>query len=129
MAGVVRLRDFESVVWGGSPRGSIVYAVIEDGSHQYKVEEGDTFEVQRHDLEDGQDSLTFDQIVMVGGEGVDAPKIGQPYVAGAKVTAKVVAELKGDKITIVKYRRRKDSRTKMGHRQRYLRVTVDKIEA
>ena len=106
-----------------------MYAVIDDGSHQYKVEEGDTFEVQLHDLDEGQDSLTFDRIVMVGGEGVDAPKIGQPYVAGAKVTAKVVTELKGDKITIVKYRRRKDSRTKQGHRQNYLRVKIEKIEA
>ena len=102
-----------------------VYAVIEDGAHQYKVQEGDTFEVQRHELADNQDTIEFDHVVMVG-NGADS-KIGQPYVDGAKVVAKVVRELKGDKIDVIKFRRRKTYRRKIGHRQKYLQVKVETI--
>jgi large subunit ribosomal protein L21 len=104
-----------------------VYAIIEDGAHQYKVEEGQTLEVQRHDLEEGQNEIEFDHVLMVGGSG--DPRIGQPYVEGAKVRATVAGEIKGEKITIQKIRRRKTYRRKAGHRQKYLRVTIDKIEA
>jgi large subunit ribosomal protein L21 len=104
-----------------------VYAIIEDGSHQYRVQEGDTLEVQRRDLEEGQTSVEFDKVVMLG-DGADA-RIGQPYVDGSHVTASVVNEIKGPKIHIIKYRRRKDSKTKIGHRQKYLRVRIDKIHA
>jgi len=104
-----------------------VYAIIEDGAHQYKVEEGDTLEVQRRDLEDGQSSVEFDRVVMIG-NGADS-KIGQPYVDGAKVVANVCAELKGDKIHVIKFRRRKGYRRKIGHRQKYLQVKIEKIEA
>lgn len=103
-----------------------VYAIIEDGAHQYKVQEGDTFEVQRRDLADDQATIEFDRIVMIG-NGADT-KIGQPYVDGAKVIARIHGEIKGDKIDVIKFRRRKNYRRKMGHRQRYLRVTVDKID-
>lgn len=103
-----------------------VYAIIEDGSHQYKVEEGQSLDVQRRDLDEGQTTIEFDKVMFVSG---DEPQIGRPYLEGASVSATVQAELKGDKITIVKYRRRKDSRTKQGHRQRYLRVKIDAIKA
>ncbi len=103
-----------------------MYAVIEDGSHQYKVEEGDTFEVQRHDLNEGQTTYEFDRVVMIG-DG-DNSKVGQPYVEGAKVTAKIGGEIKGDKIHIFKFRKRKGYRRKTGHRQRFLQLTVEKIE-
>ena len=102
-----------------------MYAVIEDGSHQYKVEEGDTFEVQRHDLADDQATIEFDRVVMIG-DGADST-IGRPYVEGAKVVAKVVREVKGDKIDVIKFRRRKTYRRKTGHRQKYLQVKVEKI--
>lgn len=104
-----------------------VYAIIEDGSHQYKIEEGDTFEVQRHDVDEDQTSIEFDHVVLIG-NGAES-KVGQPYVEGAKVVAKIIGEIKGDKIHIIKFRRRKNYRRKIGHRQRYLRVTVDKIHA
>ena len=104
-----------------------MYAIIEDGSHQYKVEEGMTIDIQRHDLDESQDTLAFDHVLMLN-DDADV-KIGQPYVDGAKVTAKIEGELKGDKITIVKFRRRKNYRRKQGHRQRYLRVRIEKIEA
>ena len=104
-----------------------MYAIIEDGAHQYKVTEGDTLEVQRRDLAEGQEVLEFDRVLMVG-DG-EEHKIGRPCVEGAKVTAAVEGEVKGEKITIVKIRRRKGYRRKTGHRQRYLRVKIDKIEA
>ena len=104
-----------------------MYAIIEDGAHQYKVEEGDSLEVHLHDLDEGQTQIEFDHVLLVGGEG--SPKVGQPYVEGAKVTATIDGEVKGEKITIQKIRRRKTYRRKQGHRQKYLRVKIDKIEA
>lgn len=104
-----------------------MYAIIQDGAHQYKVNEGDTLDVQLHELDEDQKTLVFDQVLMVG-EGSES-KIGQPFVEGAKVTATIDGEIKGDKIVIMKMRRRKGYRRKQGHRQRYLRVKIDKIEA
>lgn len=85
-------------------------------------------EVERKELPEDVKTIEFDRILLVG-DGEDVPKIGQPVVEGAKVTAAVLGEFKGKKITIQKLRRRKDSRTKMGHRQKYLRIRIDKIEA
>ena len=104
-----------------------MYAIIQDGAHQYKVEEGDTLEVQRRDLAEGQDTVEFDRVLLVA-DG-EQQQIGRPVVDGAKVRAKVVDEVKGDKLIIMKIRRRKHYRLKRGHRQRYLRVRIDKIEA
>jgi large subunit ribosomal protein L21 len=104
-----------------------VYAIISDGAHQYRVEEGQVFEVQRKDLDEDAKTIEFDCVLMVGDlEG--GPKIGQPVVDGAKVKATVLGEIKGDKIVIQKFRRRKGYALKKGHRQRHLRVKVDKIE-
>ena len=104
-----------------------MYAIIEDGSFQYQVREGDRLEVQRRDLAEGQETVEFDRVVMLG-DGADC-RIGQPYVDGAKVTAKVEGEIKGDKIHVIKFRRRKGYRRKIGHRQRYLQVMIEKIHA
>lgn len=105
-----------------------MYAIINDGSHQYRVEEGQTFEVQRKDLAEDAQTIDFDRVLMVGDvEG--GPKIGLPTVEGAKVTAKVLGEIKGDKLIIQKFRRRKGYSVKKGHRQRFLRVVVEKIHA
>jgi len=105
-----------------------VYAIIADGSHQYRVEEGTTFEIQIKDLADGTETITFDQVLVVGDTGAGA-RIGQPTVEGASVTASVIREFKGDKIIIQNFRRRKNSASKTGHRQRHLLVKVDKINA
>ena len=105
-----------------------VYAIISDGSHQYRVEEGQTFEVQRKDLEEDAKTIEFDRVLMVG-DIEDGPKIGQPVVEGAKVTATILGEVKGDKLIIQKLRRRKGYSLKKGHRQKYLQVKVEKIEA
>jgi large subunit ribosomal protein L21 len=104
-----------------------VYAIIEDGAHQYRVEEGRHFDIQLPELEDGQKQISFDKVLLVGaGEEV---QVGQPYVEGATVSATIEGEIKGDKISVIKFRRRKNYRRKQGHRQLYLRVKVDKIEA
>lgn len=114
--------------WTDDLRSLAVYAIIEDGSHQYKVEEGQVFEVQLHDLDEGQTTVDFDKVLLVGGDG--DPRIGQPYLAGAKVSASIIdPEIKGAKITIQKFKRRKNYARKTGHRQRYLRVKVDSISA
>ena len=104
-----------------------VYAIISDGAHQYRVEEGQVFEVLRKDLPEGTETYEFDRILMIG-DVEDGPRIGQPVVEGAKVTAAVVGEIKGDKLVIQKHRRRKNSSSKTGHRQKFLQVRVEKIE-
>jgi len=104
-----------------------VYAIIEDGAHQYQVTEGQTLEVHLHDLADDQKTLEFDKVVMIG-DGAQS-KVGQPYVPGAKVVAKIDCEIKGAKIYIQKFRHRKNYARRTGHRQQYLRVTVEKIFA
>ncbi len=104
-----------------------MYAIISDGSHQYRVEEGQILDLERKDLPEGTDTIEFDRILFVG-DLEDGPRIGRPVVEGAKVTASVTGEFKGKKLTIQKLRRRKNSRVKTGHRQKHLRVKVEKIE-
>jgi len=105
-----------------------MYAIFSDGSHQHRVEEGMTLDVDLRDLPEGATSVEFDHVLVVGGMD-GGPRIGQPTVPGAKVVASVHGEIKGDKLTIRKFRRRKGYSLKKGHRQQYLRVTVDRIEA
>ena len=100
-----------------------MYAIIEEGGRQFKVTSGDTILIDR---EAGDEkSIKFDRVLLVAGEG--EPKIGLPTVANATVSADVVGEEKGDKITIQKYKRRKGYHKKIGHRQRYLRVRITEI--
>lgn len=105
-----------------------MYAIISDGAHQYRVEQGLILEVQRKDLPEGTKSIEFDRVLLVG-DVAGGPKIGQPTVPGAKVTAAVLGEIKGDKLVVQKFTRRKNSATRTGHRQKFLRVQVEKIEA
>jgi large subunit ribosomal protein L21 len=115
---------------GEAARGGLekylVYAIISDGAHQYRVEQGQVFEAQRKELDESTKTIDFDRVLLVGGvEG--GPQVGRPVVAGARVTATVLGEIKGDKIIIQKHRRRKNSALKKGHRQKYLQVRVDTI--
>ena len=105
-----------------------MYAVISDGTHQYRVEEGMVLEVQRKDLPAETETIDFDRILLIGG-GPAGPQIGRPAVEGAKVTAAVLGEIKGNKITIRKQNRRKGYKLQKGHRQKYLQVRIDKIVA
>ncbi len=103
-----------------------MYAIISDGGFQYRVQDGLEFEVQLRDLPADAKTIEFDRVLMVG-DLADGPQIGQPTVPGARVLATVLGEIKGDKQIIQKFARRKGYHLKKGHRQRYLRVRVDKI--
>lgn len=104
-----------------------MYAIIEDGGKQYKISEGDALLIERRDLAEGQTEITFDKVLMVGAG--DEARIGQPHVAGATVTARVEQELKTPKVVGILFRRRKGLKKKWGHRQRMLKVRIDKIHA
>ena len=105
-----------------------MYAIISDGAHQYRVEEGTVLDVERKDLADDATTIEFDRILMVG-DHPDGVKIGRPVVEGAKVVASVIGEHKAPKIDIRKFSRRKGYSLHKGHRQKYLQVKVEKIEA
>ena len=105
-----------------------MYAVIEDSGQQFRVSEGDVLDVDLRELPADAKQMEFGRVLLVGGEGV--LKVGAPLVEGAKVLADVVeAEAKGPKVHIYHWRRRKASRRKTGHRQKYIRVRVAKIVA
>ena len=102
-----------------------MYAIIETGGKQLKVEAGDTIFVEKLDVEEGA-AYTFDKVLFVGGA---ASKIGNPYVEGATVTAEVVNQGKAKKVTVYKYKPKKHYHKKQGHRQPYTRLTVKEINA
>jgi large subunit ribosomal protein L21 len=104
-----------------------MYAIIEDGSRQYRVGVGDTIDVDLRDLNEGQETIEFNRVLLVG-QGADV-RIGRPFVPGASVVAKVEAEVKDDKLVVEKFRRRKGYHVKKGHRQRHIRVTVTDVKA
>ncbi len=100
-----------------------MFAIFEDGGRQYKVSEGDNLLIDLKDIAEGQKEVTFSQVLMVGeGAGV---KIGAPFIAGASVTATIVAEdMKLPKVTGIKFNRRKGYKKKWGHRQRVMRLKI-----
>ena len=101
-----------------------MYAIIEDSGTQFKVTSGDTIQIDRAPEGDAK-TITFDQVLLVGGEG--SPKIGAPLVSGATVTADIIGPVKGPKVMTVKYRRRKGYHKKIGHRQQYTAVKITGI--
>jgi large subunit ribosomal protein L21 len=103
-----------------------MYAVIETGGKQYRVTEGQYLRVEKLGLEEGA-SLEIDKVLMVANG--DDVKIGAPYVAGGKVTAKVLSVGRGKKIRIIKFRRRKHSAKTQGHRQSYTEIEITGISA
>ena len=103
-----------------------MYAVVKTGGKQYRVVAGEKIKVEQIPADVGAE-ITLDQVLMVGeGESV---KIGAPLVAGAKVTAKVVAHGRHDKVNIFKMRRRKHYRKNQGHRQNYIELEIAGISA
>lgn len=102
-----------------------MYAVIETGGKQLKVEVGQTIFVEKLSV-DAETEFTFDKVLLVGGE---TTKVGAPYVANATVTAKVVEHGKGKKITVFKYKPKKNNHRKLGHRQPFTKLVVEKINA
>ena len=103
-----------------------MYAVIEDSGQQFRVSEGDVLDVDRRELAEDADEVVFDRVLLVSDDG--NVKVGTPHVRGAKVTADLLdADAKGPKLHIHRWRRRKNSRRRTGHRQKLLRVRVKKI--
>ena len=104
-----------------------MFAVIEDGSHQYRVQEGDTLTVDYRVSSSKGDILTFAQVLLANAGGASA--IGHPAIEGATVEAEVVdTPAMGPKIGVQKIRRRKNSRTYTGHRQKYTSVVIKSID-
>lgn len=104
-----------------------MYAIIETGGKQYKVKEGDIIYIEKLDL-NSNDSCEFGNVLAVFGDDGSNVKFGKPFVDGAKVKASVVAQVKGKKIVVFKYKPKKDYRRKNGHRQPYTKVKIEKIE-
>src|SRR5262245_50031034 len=104
-----------------------MYAIISADGRQYKVQSGDVIQIDLREGANPGDSLTFDRVLLVSGEG--GVQVGQPTVAGASVAAEVVSQDKGEKIYIQKMRRRKNYRRRTGHRQQYTRVKIGAIKA
>ena len=102
-----------------------MYAISQDGGRQYKVEEGQELEIDYRDVSKG-DRIEFSKVLAVSDE--DGLKLGTPTVETAKVTADVLGAMQGKKLDIQKFRRRKNSRTKTGHRQLYTKVRISGIE-
>ncbi len=102
-----------------------MYAIISDGRRQYRVEEGQELTIDYRDSSKKGDNLTFDRVLAVSGE--KGLTLGKPTVDGASVTAEVLGVEQGKKIFIQKFRRRKNSRRRTGHRQLYTRVRISKI--
>ena len=103
-----------------------MYAVIVTGGKQYRVSQGDKVRVEKLEAAEG-DSVELDQVLMVV-DGDDI-KIGAPVLDGGKVTAEVKAHGRGDKVNIIKFRRRKHHMKRQGHRQAYTELEITGISA
>ena len=101
-----------------------MYAVIESGGKQHRVETGETVRLEKLDAPEGE-LVTFDKVMMIG-DGADM-QIGTPLVEGGSVTAEVISHGRGDKIRIIKIKRRKYSRKQANHRQWFTEVRIKEI--
>jgi len=104
-----------------------VYAIISDRGQQSTVREGDVMLMDWKDGLEAGETVTFDQVLLVSNEG--QVTVGTPTVEGASVSAEVIGATKGPKLTVFRFKRRKNVRVKKGHRQKYLQVRVTGITA
>ena len=102
-----------------------MYAIIRDGGKQYKVSEGDIVDLERRDVSPNDEIDLKDVLLVSDAEG--GARLGSPTLDGAVVKATVLGEVRGKKIYVIKYKRRKGYRRKTGHRQNYIRVRISKI--
>jgi large subunit ribosomal protein L21 len=102
-----------------------MYAIVKDGSRQIKVEEGQEVSLDYRSAKAG-DEITLDRVLVISDD--DGTQLGQPTLDGASVTAEVVGTTQGPKLVVQKFRRRKNSRRKTGHRQLYTKVKINKIQ-
>ncbi len=103
-----------------------MYAIIETGGKQFKVQEGDVIKVEKLGVE-ASTSYTFENVLLVANEGKTT--FGAPYVAGASVTASVIGDGKADKVIVYKYKRKSGYHKKNGHRQPFTELKIEKINA
>ena len=103
-----------------------MYAIIETGGKQYRVSEGDVLTVEKLELNEGE-TVEFNRVLSVVDDG--KATFGQPVIAGAKVTGKVLNQGKGKKILVFKYKAKSNYRKRQGHRQPFTKVVIEKIEA
>ena len=101
-----------------------MYAVIATGGKQYKVREGDRLRIEKLAAPAG-DTVEFDRVLMVSDD--DGVKVGNPYLEGGRVSATVSAHGRGDKVDVIKFKRRKNYLRRMGHRQSFTEVTINAI--
>ena len=102
-----------------------MFAIIQTGGKQYKVNEGDIIFVEKLGVEEGED-VKFENVLAISND--NGFVTGAPYVSGASVTAKVVRNGKAKKIYVMKYKAKKNEKKKIGHRQPYTKVQITKIE-
>jgi large subunit ribosomal protein L21 len=102
-------------------------AIFRDGGRQYTVEEGTEVEVDFREVTPG-DEVEFGEVLYVK-DGKSPARVGSPLVDSARVVGKVVGQVKGPKLIVMHFRRRKNSKTRVGHRQRFTQVKIEKIEA
>ena len=102
-----------------------MFAIFVTGGKQYKVAEGDVIFVEKLGVAEGE-KVTFDKVLCLGGESLS---VGTPYVEGATVVANVVKNGKSKKIDVIKYKSKKNEKKKIGHRQDYTKIQIEKIEA
>ncbi len=100
------------------------YAIVETGSKQYKVSQGDTIFVEKLEAEKGA-SLALEKVLLVNDDG--KVHVGKPYLSGSKVVCEVIAQAKGEKLISFKYKRRKGYRRKKGHRQKLTSLKVKEL--
>ncbi|MEA3422467.1 MAG: 50S ribosomal protein L21 [Bacillota bacterium] len=101
-----------------------MYAIIETGGKQYKVQEGDVINIEKLEIADGE-TVGFDKVLMVSND--EGLQVGKPYIENAVVDATVLNQGKAKKVIIFKYKAKKDYRKKQGHRQPFTRVEIKKI--
>ncbi|WP_422486266.1 50S ribosomal protein L21 [Gudongella sp. DL1XJH-153] len=101
-----------------------MYAIIETGGKQYKVQEGDVVYIEKLNAETG-DAVNFEKVLLMSTDSGLTP--GKPFIEGAKVEGTVLAQGKSKKIVVFKYKAKKNIRKKQGHRQPFTKVQIDKI--
>ncbi|NLZ27535.1 MAG: 50S ribosomal protein L21 [Firmicutes bacterium] len=102
-----------------------MFAIIESGGKQYRVSEGDTVEVEKLPLAEGEEVI-FENVLML--KDADTLKVGNPFLEGCRVTGRVERQGRARKIIVFKYKPKKNYRRKRGHRQPFTRVIVEKID-
>lgn len=105
-----------------------MYAIIEDSGSQIRASVGDKLTIDLRELAENAKKISFDRVLMISDPEKGSSRVGVPYIEGASVEAKIIeSDVKGDKIDVIKFKRRKGYRRKQGHRQHHMLVEVTKI--